>query len=239
MQGQRRLRAGVLALLPWIAACGVSLIATPDSEPDYLRYVAFEAPGNERVLLRWEKDDMPLRVFVPRPPGGLFADADAVWDATKRGIIDWSGAAGPGLPAFQFADRASDAHIPIAWDEVSGGWSVAHCFYSVNLFQRRFGVAQIVVTGRYRDGTETTPEFIYEVVLHEMGHALGLAGHSPNPEDAMYGFGRGPSTNLPKFVGKRIPPKTGSGLTARDRETLRLLYDRPVGDTIRGTRSAY
>jgi predicted Zn-dependent protease len=64
-----------------------------------------------------------------------------------------------------------------------------------------------------------------------MGHALGLGGHSPNPEDLMYGF---IDTQAPA-AGSEEPGE----LTARDRETLRLLYRRPMGARVSGARRAY
>jgi hypothetical protein len=182
---------------------------------------------------------MPLKVHVPEPPEGLFEDPKAVWAAANSGVLAWSDAARPGLPAFEFVASAPEADIPLAWADTSPSYSVAHCFYNVRILQRRFGVAQIVVTGRFRDGTEADPEVIREVVIHEMGHALGLGGHSPNPEDAMYGFLDGPSTNLPEFISDQIPRRVGRGLTARDRETIRLLYERPIGARMTGARRAY
>jgi len=52
------------------------------------------------------------------------------------------------------------------------------------------------------------------ILLHEMGHALGLTGHSPHPRDVMY---------------KYVTQETRARLTPRDRTTLRELYSRPNG----------
>ncbi len=54
-------------------------------------------------------------------------------------------------------------------------------------------------------------EEIYEVVLHEVGHALGLMGHSDDPGDTMY---------------PGVWARTGSGLSERDRRTLQDVYAR-------------
>jgi predicted Zn-dependent protease len=51
---------------------------------------------------------------------------------------------------------------------------------------------------------------IKAVALHEIGHSLGLLGHSPVPEDIMYcaeGLAEAPQN-----------------LTERDKKTMKLLY---------------
>jgi hypothetical protein len=121
--------------------------------------------------------------------------------------------------------RPGDADIPIVWEaEPSGDWYIAHCVYDVNLIQRRFGVARILVTTRYGGREQVSLEELYETVLHEMGHALGLAGHSPYETDIMY------------FRGGWAA-KT-DGLSERDRATLRALYAKPNGHRVTGPRRA-
>lgn len=225
-------RSALVLLVSILFGCGASLLAAADQKGDYLRYVAFESPGHEYVLLRWPSRKMPLKVYAPKPPQGLFDEPEPIWEAARSGVLAWENAAGAGLPGFEFVDSAPEADIPIAWAGISPDVVVAHCFYDINIFQRRFGVAQIVVTGRFRDGRQATPELIHEVVTHEVGHALGLGGHSPNPEDLMHGF-------LDTQTGTPHAENTGRKLTARDHETLRLLYQRPLGAGVRGARRAY
>jgi predicted Zn-dependent protease len=57
-------------------------------------------------------------------------------------------------------------------------------------------------------------------MLHEMGHALGIWGHSPDPGDTMYA---------------RVTHETPQ-LSDRDRNTLRKLYARPIGSRVAGAR---
>ena len=186
----------------------------------YLRNAAFELPGGERVGLRWRTEQWPLKVHLAPPPPEIATNPDAVFDAVRHGVTDWSGAAGEDVPGFTFIEDPGEADIPIVWEEApSGHWYVAHCVYHLHPMQRRLGVTRILVTTHWR-GREVPLQPLYQAVLHEMGHALGIRGHSPRPGDIMY-----------ENVG------TADGLSARDRETLRQLYARPNGKPIVGARS--
>jgi len=197
------LRPAALALL-CIACAGSS---PSGGKPDnYLKWVSFEVPVNEHVLLRWRDRAMPLKVFLSEPPEGLFDDPRAIHDSVKDGVVDDIG----------------EADIPIVWEsDPNGAWFIAQCVYDVQQMARRFGVARILVTGRFAPDVVADLFDVHAAVLHEMGHALGLGGHSPDPGDIM-----SPS----------ISRMATDGLSDRDRATLRALYARPVGARISGTR---
>lgn len=191
----------------------------------YLRYSSFRHPvSKENFLLRWRSRKMPLRVHLPRPPEGQFTDPEAMFDTVRDGITDWSDVAAPGIPSFVFVESAGDADIPIVWAaKPDGDWYIAYCSYDVNVFAQTFDVDYILVTGRYGSGAEATLHDLYATMLHEVGHALGIGGHSPSTGDIMY-----------RSAGAKKTP----GLSARDRETLRRLYGSPVGRRIVGAKSA-
>lgn len=214
----RALGIGLVLLAAWACA------STGGPEPagdTYLKRVAFEMPGHEYVLLHWGLERMPLRVHLPDPPEGLFEDPEAIRDSVRDGVTDWSDVAAPGVPRFVFVDSAGEADIPIVWSETpDGAWFIAHCAYDIDARQRRFGVMRILVTGRWGGGRVADLHDIYNVMLHEMGHALGMGGHSDEPRDIMY-----PGLN---------PAQTG--LTLRDRATLAALYSRPRGTHVPGAR---
>jgi predicted Zn-dependent protease len=192
---------------------------------NYLRYVGFDLPFNENVYLRWSRNQMPLRVHLPAPPDGFYADPEAVLDVVRDGVTDWTDAAEPGLPSFVFVDTAREADIPIVWafEPPDPSWYVAYCAYSPTLFTaRQFAIDYILVTARWR-GEEPSLDVLYETVLHETGHALGLGGHSPDPGDVMYAKGR-----------RNGRPE----VSERDRATLRALYAKPNGHRVTGPKRA-
>ena len=212
------LAAGALLL----AGCVGSGRAAADA--DYLRYVAWEVPGHEWVLLRWPVRRMPLRVHLPPPPPGLFARPEAIHDSVRDGVLDWTDVAAPGIPRFEFVDDAGEADIPIVWaaETKLEGRAVAFCGYDIQPLARRFGVSHILVTARWGDGRVADLYDVYRIMLHEMGHALGLTGHSPDSTDVMYADE--PSVRI-------------EGPSDRDRATLRALYARPMGSRVLGARS--
>ena len=78
------------------------------------------------------------------------------------------------------------------------------------------------MTGRWGGDGVASKQEIYRAMLHEMGHALGLAGHRPNDNDIM---------------GRRgIRWMERPGITLRDRTTMRLLYERPIGTRMSGAK---
>jgi hypothetical protein len=210
-----------VATRPALALLAALGCAGPAADADhYLRYTAWETAGHDWVLLRWQTREMPLAVHLPPPPAGMVRDPEAVLDAVRDGFSDWTDAAGPGLPSFRFVDGPGAADIPVVWEtEPSGDWYIAHCVLDIHERQQRFGVTRILVLAR-QDGRENSLDALYQTMLHEVGHALGLR-HSPRQGDIMY-----------RSIGG------ADGLSARDRETLRRLYALPIGQRVSGARTS-
>lgn len=220
------MRAALGLLLVFSALAGGCAGGAAESRApaeDYLRYVGFDLPFNENVLLHWSRRQMPLRVHLPQPPEGFYADPVAVHEVVREGVTDWADVVEPGVPSFAFVDAPGSADIQIAWAlEPTGDWYVAHCVYSQTLFSKQFGVDRILVTARWR-GSEPSLDTLYTTMLHEVGHALGLGGHSPEPGDVMYA---------------RRNPERRPELSERDRATLRALYAKPNGHRVTGPKRA-
>jgi predicted Zn-dependent protease len=216
----RTLSFGSAALLLYLA-CAAPQQRRSD---DYLRYVGFDLPFNENVLLHWSRQQMPLHVHLPDPPEGFYTDPEAVRDVVREGVTDWSDVAGPGLPSFVFVETPGAADIQIAWalESPDPSWYIAHCVYSQTVESKQFGVDRILVTARW-GRREFSLDMLYATLLHEMGHALGLGGHSPNPADVMYARGF---------------PEARPALSERDRATLRVLYAKPNGHRVTAPKRA-
>jgi hypothetical protein len=211
----KRVPATIAALL--LAGCASD---APPSGDDYLRYTAFDTGFNEHILLRWPEHRMPLEVHLPAPPPGMVEDPEAVLDAVRDGFLDWTDAAGPGVPSFVFVEDPGAADIPVVWEAApKGEWYIAHCAYDLDFRPVRFGVSRILITTEWQGATWSLQD-LYETLLHQVGHALGLR-HSPDPGDIMY-------------AGKAA----ARGLSARDRATLEKLYALPIGHRVAGARSA-
>jgi predicted Zn-dependent protease len=214
-------RAWAIWLLAGLACAGAAPEPARESD-NYLRYVAFRMPvGGESILLRWPDEKMPLKVHLPRPPDGLFEEPEGIFDSVRDGVLEWTDVASPGVPSFVFVENPGEADIPIVWaEEPEGDWYIAFCAYEGHAGMKRLDVSHILVTARIAEGRVADLHDIHEVMLHEMGHALGLAGHSPSPDDIM-GTGRRPGV---------------TDLSQRDRNTLKALYARPIGARIIGAK---
>jgi hypothetical protein len=222
MRTTRALTIALLAVAFGITlSCASRPVPSQNDGDTYIQWAAWPVPISEFVILRWPKDRMPLRIYLPQPPGGMFEQPDAIYGAVRKGVLAWSGVAGPDLPSFVFVDAEGDADIPFLWESKATGWFIAQCVPDIQPLARRFGVSRILITARWSNGHEADPRDIQVTVMHEMGHALGIYSHSPDPDDIMY-----------KSESRNPHPH----LSARDRATLKLLYALPIGKRIVGAR---
>lgn len=113
-------------------------------------------------------------LFGETVPAGLAA-AD-VAAAIYAAAAAWSRVCGV---AFAPAARPEDARVLVYFGPIDGPW---------NILGETELPADGVATAHHRmelDGSEQwTPAFVAGVILHEMGHAIGI-GHAPAPIDAV------------------------------------------------------
>lgn len=210
-------------------------------EPNYLPFMAHRmelASKKEDVLVfcRWDEDRFPLAVHVepPRILPELQNELDpqepeVFVEAAWRALENWQQSVA-GVPTFRRAEGWTDADLrielvgeqgPAPQDgvQVLGTTSLARAcrVKGRSLVQNRLDVSfRVPVIRLYLADQHglLLPDQIERNVLHEMGHALGMKGHSPIPADLMYEVARD----------RRV-----SKLSRQDTNSFRTLYTIPNG----------
>lgn len=185
------------------------------SAPDYFAYTSHTAGP-----VRWVNNSSKIKVYI-RPasgvPGykteydGFCADAFKQWSEASKDRI-----------AFEFVKKPEGADIEWIWtNDISQVSSVAEGGETnVNYENGKIKHATItVLTKNPSIDTPLSPNQIRAVSLHEIGHAVGLIGHSPRPQDIMY-------CSMP-------PALSHPSLTTRDINTIEKLYSQSISYVIR------
>jgi predicted Zn-dependent protease len=210
-------------------------------EPNYLPFMAhrMEVAGRDEdviVFCRWEEDRFPLSVHVEPPRIGAELqsefqpqDPGLYVEAAWRALESWQQAAA-GRVSFGRAASWTEADLkvelvgergpaPEAGVQVLGTTPLARAcrVRGKGLVQGRFDVTFRVPVIRVYVADQhglLPPDQVERNVLHEMGHALGMKGHSPIPADLMYEVARD----------RRV-----SRLSTEDANSFRALYAIPNG----------
>lgn len=148
--------------------------------------------------------------------------------AFRRAMQAWRAAAVFGEVGLREASDLDGALAVLRWHDapgvlstpagcvgpVTGAASTLGCLTdsrdALRSWPRRDGGTSQVVFRVVIRGT-ADQELLDGLVMHEMGHVLGILAHSPDPSDVMW-------------AGPSLPPQP----SARDRSTLRSLYQTPV-----------
>lgn len=176
---------------------------------DYFSYASHEG------TLRWPANKSTIKVYIASGNGlqgfkdeyiGFLTDSFKQWETACQGKVQ-----------FQFAKSAAGADIECAWTDDAtkvpstleggetnisrGGNSISHATIT------------ILTKGPSAD-SPLSPNQFRVVCLHQIGHALGLSGHSPKPQDVMF-------CSLP-------PASSKMSISPRDSATIQKLYTSTV-----------
>ncbi len=164
-------------------------------------------------LTRWKANRLPIKVFVSIDPKMV-----ATFDFRKvfvSALEKWMHAL-DGRLSYTFVDGPDEANISVhldsstIQDRVRGitEFDASESDWSASTDYLRKGY--ITVYLRTTSGGTHSERMISYVCLHELGHALGITGHSANSDDIMY------------YVNRTFDPRVT--LSERDRSTIRKLY---------------
>jgi predicted Zn-dependent protease len=130
---------------------------------------------------------LPIKVFFNLPPNWTtFYAADLPTNAA----LSWNQ---PGEQAFfVVVSSASQADVVVSFvNNPDPSWGVGAVGITNSQFDASTGLltpGSVSVTAAVHDqrGQLLTSEEMTTTIAHELGHALGINGHSPNPSDLMY-----------------------------------------------------
>lgn len=183
-------------------------------EPNYLPFMVHQlrgsdARGDPLVLCRWPDERMPLRVRIETPPiparlQDEFLRRDVrdyeravrraldTWEAEMEGLVRFDVVGSAERADLRLRLRIEEAKAPEPDIRVLGvtpaildgcrpsGWEP-----DASQLRVAFDVPEVELYAADDFGL-LTPRQVEQVTLHEIGHALGMKGHSPFPDNLMY-----------------------------------------------------
>jgi hypothetical protein len=186
-----------------LVRAGARVLLTGELERHYLDSLF---AGVDSTIRRWPSGSDPIAfVIIPGGPEGFVPEmVPEVREALER----WS----PGAVGLRFLEQADTvgAQMIIRWTDTLESDRAGATDVTWDKAGRVHRVTVYLAVRSPATGRPFAPEARRAIVLHELGHALGLP-HSSHASDVMY------------------PVATSTLLTDRDRFSLRLLYELPTG----------
>ncbi len=152
-------------------------------------------------LVRWNKNSLPLKVFiednktVPEYYREVVMSAYQAWQRASEGLV-----------RFEFVESPQEADMKCYFKTNDNKDSIGTHAFSVN--GNTITDSVIVFNRTDNKGHSHDSKQLFSSALQEVGHSLGLTGKSPSIYDVMYPIGT----------------KFNTEITPRDLKTLALLY---------------
>lgn len=164
---------------------------------------------------KWDKESLPLSVFVkpnPKLPSFQKEFAEMVRNASDQ----WCQASN-GVVSYKFVDKENLANVVWSYTDNEADCNVVcemgldgATDLKIRAMNDKPELATIAVLVKDKPGAAFRDrKLLTRSCLHEMGHVLGMNGHSPNDHDVMF-----PSANMDGRV----------TLSERDKNTIKKLY---------------
>lgn len=167
-------------------------------------------------LLRWDINSFPLKVFLKIP----ISTPDYYREEIEKAFIEWS--IRTNFLKFKFVDT-EDADIIVKFDPLPEDicedgvckYVVGYTIPKIN--GKRLKNMTIIMYDKDANGNYFSDKELYNTILHEIGHALGIMGHSYSSDNLMY-ISNNPDTQYTRYRGDF------RYLSNEDLNTITLLY---------------
>lgn len=190
--------------------------APSDQVDDSDNYIA--ALAGPSGLRHWNQNKFPLKVYIA-PGNTVSGYQEDFRSAVEQAFADWTKSSNEKM-TFKFQDTPTSADIIVRWTANANDLLPASQAGKKQFVLQEAGQARVrnwqgiidhsdiyILTTSPSSAYERSYKSVHTVALHEIGHSLGLIGHSPDPSDVMY------ST----VAHQQLP-------TRRDIATLNVLY---------------
>jgi hypothetical protein len=199
-----RTHRGATTATPLDSLARITVRQRLGGEPER-HYLDSLLPNADSTIRRWSVPDGLLRITVL--PGGPAAGRPEFGEEVRWALQQWN----PARVGLRLLDEDDSLHadLIVRWTDQldSGRAGTTDVTWD---HSGRIKKASITLAVRDTEGRDLDAAERRAVALHEVGHALGLP-HSSRDGDAMY------------------PIATALELSDRDRFSLRLLYELPLG----------
>lgn len=186
----------------------ISKLAGGHSETDYYAYATAEAG-----VRRWHHKKMPLKIYIEEGKD-IKGHQPHFKDLVLKACDEWEKGS-HGTVKIRHSKSPRQAHIRCRFyddpSKLGSSREQGQTISSYDLNGLRESSIKILTVDR-DTGKEQTDQLIYQTSLHEIGHALGIDGHSPKSGDIMF------FSEFDRDLDSKV------SLSARDLQTLNKIY---------------